>query len=632
MTTIKGSLAKTSEAAGMRAVKGRLVFSENVDGKESPIRNAFLQLWDLDLIDNDYLASGETDMDGNFEIRYNPKDAGGWLDTPDLALRLVDREYSYDKQGQVVSNWHIVKTWKAGDDITDEVFDFGTIKAAFWEYQSPEVNNGVKNGVCFTPRVDVIDGKTPQPQRHGHTLDQLEVGARFVIPHTKQSLEAKFSKNYPTNEEIEKPYPAKGCTREIGAVSRSDAFLCDMVLNGFNPQVLKKGDKEGSYYVDFRWDGLEQDGRHFAPNTTANFRLEGDGLALESISVQKRIDGDNSAHARYRVPKVYTSADQEWDRVKRLFRVNYFCMGEAQTHLSETHLNVEQYIVPMRRNLLKSPVAQLLFPHFYGTTAVNLAANSLLIASDGLVQKGSALTPSSVKHAVVLNFGTLNWKGWRPRKPLCKNHKFAYLADLYWDVLCNYVGNFFQTHDSEIRKWWPEVKRMSDELIAHALPFVPSDDSAFYDTGEINTAAKLHPHVDGSLVSLSPVTGSNQADAEGLDNLRQLCAYLLYHSTFKHSWVNDLQYLMGGEIEFSSLGVVDDLTNMRVDPSKVVPPSEALEYPFITYILNYTEYGYIMRNEDKDMNPDLIKAIVSRSDDFAKLNYNIREIRSCINT
>ncbi|MFT5319720.1 MAG: hypothetical protein ACI8RA_003002, partial [Chlamydiales bacterium] len=624
MTTIRGSLEKTLETAGMRAVKGRLVFSENVDGKESPIRNAFLQLWDLDLIENDFMASGETDMDGNFEIQYNPKDAGRWMDTPDLVLRLVDREYAYDKQGQPISNWHIVKSWKAGDNITEEMFDFGTVRAAFWEYQSPEVNNGAKNGVCFTPRVDVIDGKTPQAQRHGHTLDQLEVGARFVAPHTKQSIEAKFCKNHPINETIEKAYPEKGCTRDMGEVSRSDAFLCDLVLNGFNPQLLKKGEKEGSYYVDFLWNGLQQDGRHFSPNTTANFRLEGDGLALESIAIQKRIGGDVSAHAAYRAPKLYTPADQEWDRVKRLFRCNYFCMGEAQTHLSETHLNVEQYIVPMRRNLLKNPVARLLFPHFYGTTAVNLAANSLLIASDGLVQKGSALTADSVKQAVVQNFGTLNWKGWRPRKPLCKDHKFAYLADLYWDVLSNYVGAYFQTNALEIKRYWPEVKRMSDELIAHSLPFIQSDDSVYYDSGEINTVGKFHPRVNGSLVSVSPVTGSEQADAEGLDNFRQLCTYLLYHSTFKHSWVNDLQYMMGGEIEFSTLGISDDITNMRIDPSKVVPPDEAVDYPFITYILNFTEYGYIMRNEDNDMTPDLIRAIVNRSDDFAKLNYYIR--------
>jgi hypothetical protein len=284
MSTAKGGLLEASEKKGMRSVKGRLVFKELVDGKEVPIRNAFLQLWDLDLIENDFMASGETDIDGNFSINYDPSKAGKWTDTPDLVLRLLDREYSYDKQGQPISLWHVVKSFKAGDNITDEIFDFGTLKSTFWEYQSPE---GSKS-VAFTPRVDVIDGKTPQDQRRGRTLEQLEVGAHHLLAHTKQELVSKFSSKHPTNKEIEEAYPIKGCTREIGAQARSDEFICDLVLNGFNPQVLKKGITEGSYFVDFRWNGFSQDESHFAPNTTANFRLQDNVLRLESIAVQKR--------------------------------------------------------------------------------------------------------------------------------------------------------------------------------------------------------------------------------------------------------------------------------------------------------------------------------------------------------
>lgn len=150
--------------------------------------------------------------------------------------------------------------------------------------------------------------------------------------------------------------------------------------------------------------------------------------------------------------------------------------------------------------------------------------------------------------------------------------------------------------------------------------------------GEINSSDKLHPRVNGVEVALSPVTTSAHADAEGLANLQELCVYLLFNTTFKHSWFNDLQYAIGGETEFATLGVTDDISNMQVDEHKVVPPGEALEHPFITYILNYTEYGYILRNEDDDMNPDLIKALLSNKDKFKKLDYDIRSLRSCINT
>ena len=107
--------------------------------------------------------------------------------------------------------------------------------------------------------------------------------------------------------------------------------------------------------------------------------------------------------------------------------------------------------------------------------------------------------------------------------------------------------------------------------------FVPSDDEVFSDKNEVNLKSKNHPRVNGIQVAISPVTNSDQADQDGLTNLQQLCRYLLFHTTFKHSWVNDLQYRMGGEIEFATLGLSEDITNSRFDPSFVVPPTEALE-------------------------------------------------------
>lgn len=611
----------------MKKVKGTLVFNEDVDGKPKPICNAFLQLWDIDVIANDYLAVGETDGNGDFEIEYDPDKGSRWNDIPDLLLRFVDREYSYDKQGQPVAQWHIVKSFSGGDNITDDVYDFGLLRASFWEY-SP--NEGLNN-IAFTPRADIIDGKPPQAQRPGRVFEQLEVGARYFAAHTKHELIAKFSNDRPTNKEIENDYP-ENVTRKLGLQARSDAFISDLVLNGFNPCLLKKGAEEGEFFVDFKYDGLQLDQHHFAPNTTANFILKDNQLLLQSIALQKRLGGSESAHALLRQPTLYTPNNPEWDRIKRLFRCNYFLFGEVETHMAETHLNIEQYIIPMRRNLLQNPIGRLLFPHFYGTVAVNLAANDILMAKNGLIQKCSALTSDSVAQAARLKFGTLNWKGWRPRKPLCDQHQFAKLGELYWEVLTKYVFDFMQANDRAIRDYWGEVQNMSNELVAHALPFVAGDQGIFYDMGEINSISKVHPRINGVEVAISPVTTSSHADAEGLANLQELCVYLLFNTTFKHSWFNDLQYSVGGEIEFATLGVTNDISNLNVDQTKVVPPSEALEHPFITYILNYTKYGYIIRNEDDDMNPDLIKALLVNKDKFAKLNYDIRSLRSCINT
>ena len=611
----------------MRKIKGRLVSTVKTEDGRKPISNASLQLWDLDIIKNDFLVAGSTDEAGYFDISYDPNKGNRWNDVPDLVLRFMDREYSYDKSGKPISKWFVVKSFHGGNNIKDAVFDFGVLEVAFWEYEDKE---GLNN-ICFTPRVAIIDKKTPQSQRPGRTNEQVQVGLKHFAPYNKHKLITKFSNHHPSNDSIEGDYIANR-TRKIKKKSRSDAFLSDMVLNGFNPCNLKKGSEHGRYFVDFKWNGLELDKTHFAPNTTANFKLSDDNeLILESIALQKRLGGDHSAHANYRKPKIYTPEAPEWDRVKRIFRCNYFLFGEVGSHLAETHLNVEQYIIPIRRNLLNNPIARLLLPHFYGTTDVNMAANDLLIDSEGLVQKCSALTKKSVEELAKQAFGTYNWYGWTPRKPLCKGHSFAEIGQLYWKILNEYVTKYVHENMSQIKHHWREIKTMSDELVFHSLPYVHSSEHLFYDSGEINTSSKIHPYVNGKESAISPVTVRDSPESVDIGNIIQFCCYLIFHATFKHSWINDLQYDMGGEIEFATLGITDDISNMRVDQSKVVPSTEALEHPFITYILNYTEYGYVMRNEDDDVNPELIKHLVGNRAEFQKLNYDIRAMRSCIN-
>lgn len=610
----------------MRIARGRIIFSNKHGGQEIPVQNMKIQLWDLDIVKNDFLADGHTKADGSFELEYDPASAGERRgDKPDLVLRLLDREYSYDKDGVATSQFSVVASFDGEADVTASVYDFGTLEAAYWEYENPEDSTKV----AFTPRVAVVEGRVPQPQRTGHSIAQAAAALKNSLRFVKFNLINKFNPDRPTVKELEH-YPAN-LTRKMGAdKSRSDEYLAELVLNGFNPCIpTKTGD--GKFVVAFRWDGVTQDGRHFAPNTTATFRLENDALVLESMAIQKRMAGAPDAHAISRSAQTYTPDSPVWDGVKRLFRVNYFAFGEVNSHLTGTHLNIEQYIVAIRRHVHRSPVARLLLPHFFGTVAVNLGANTLLITKDGLVGKGSALTPESVAFVSRAYLGTLNWVNWKPRKPICKGHRFAKLSQLYWDVLTQYVDEYFVKNSAEIDANWAEILSMSNELVRHAVPYV-AESNNFYDMGEINGQNNPHPIVDGVAVALSPVCESGQADAAGTENLKQLCRYLLFHATFKHSWVNDSQFDIGGEVMFASLGVDDDLTSEQVDPNRVVPADEALLQPFITYLLAYTRYGYIVRNEDDDMNPALIKILKNNTDKFRELGMDIRDIRSCINT
>ena len=41
-------------------------------------------------------------------------------------------------------------------------------------------------------------------------------------------------------------------------------------------------------------------------------------------------------------------------------------------------------------------------------------------------------------------------------------------------------------------------------------------------------------------------------DIKTLQDLREMCVYVIYISTFQHSWVNHKQYDDGGDIEFKN--------------------------------------------------------------------------------
>ena len=127
----------------VRKVIGTLVFHDEVNGADKPLHHTMLELWDLDLISNDFIGSGETDLDGRFEIDYDSGQAG-WRDKPDLVLRALQREYYYNKDHSWRTEVKVIASFDAGDDITDDRFDFGVLRVPFWEYANPEgaVNPG----------------------------------------------------------------------------------------------------------------------------------------------------------------------------------------------------------------------------------------------------------------------------------------------------------------------------------------------------------------------------------------------------------------------------------------------------------------------------------------------------------
>jgi len=95
------------------------------------------------------------------------------------------------------------------------------------------------------------------------------------------------------------------------------------------------------------------------------------------------------------------TASPAWDKAKTAVEIADGNYHEAVSHLGQTHLVVEAFIMATNNQLSGHPVATLLSPHFEGTLFINNAAQSKLIAPRGAVDAILAGTIDSSRVAAV---------------------------------------------------------------------------------------------------------------------------------------------------------------------------------------------------------------------------------------
>ena len=103
-------------------VKGRIVMRDGGD----PVKGATVQVWDKDLIINDYLGETKTDEKGDFLVQFSTEDFkdGVYEDRPDIFLIVrnpatgnkTKTKVYYDLEGEL-----------AKDD-SEEVMDLGKVE------------------------------------------------------------------------------------------------------------------------------------------------------------------------------------------------------------------------------------------------------------------------------------------------------------------------------------------------------------------------------------------------------------------------------------------------------------------------------------------------------------------------
>jgi linolenate 9R-lipoxygenase len=334
----------------------------------------------------------------------------------------------------------------------------------------------------------------------------------------------------------------------------SDEFFVERRLNGFNPGKFKPADHQPWQYVirfDCRKHKVEQGGI-FPALIEARFVLESHQLKVHSIQYEL----DHQTLTR-------SPGDADWEWSKKLFRSAEFVFQETQSHLARTHLNVEQYAMAYYRNIANNPIRLLLEPHLEGLLNINKVGDSVIFGATGVIPGSSALDEIQVALLLKEEISRLTYRNWHPHsqtlKTVVTNNHFDRAALAVWKIMEEYVGGFFATHEADILKAWPEIQAMSQDLVSHSIL------AAQYGTLAI----------------------------DNIQDLRQLCIYVIYHSSFLHSWVNYKQYEDGGDVDYASLGLWDS-HNSAYNPISVT--QKHVQQVLIAWTLSNVRYNPVMEN------------------------------------
>jgi hypothetical protein len=262
---------------------------------------------------------------------------------------------------------------------------------------------------------------------------------------------------------------------------------------------------------------------------------------------------------------------------------------------------------------------------------INQIGDGANFGTTGILASNTPLTVNACRQRLVEGLGRQDWRGWRPRKPISKEHQYANVANLYWELLDEHVSQFFLEHQADIVANWLEVRRFSDDVVDHAVERVDPDPTGIYDDGELPTE-RLPSGRDGRR-AVSPVTRTDTPQTGEVAALQLLCQYVIFHATLAHTWSNDKQVEDGGEITYGPLALRNgSIGSDYVDESQVLPNAiEASAQLFFAYSLNSQTRGLLTQDEDRDIHPRLRALLVAAAPRFEAFGFHVGRIRSRIN-
>lgn len=663
-------------------IVGKLVHAGHVD-ENAPIRNMKVIFWTRSwLLQWRKLSETRTDENGNFVLGYNLRSAKRWM-VFTRKFEVHQTEYRYSKDGNKSYHYTLFHSQTIpGSDLVGMRYDLRAIQLFFWEYRTD----------TQIPRTAIKDHDRDAPQYYSQ--GRLDAIREQLIPieltKLKHLAAIAENPNSITVKDIQADYPDNitvAMERKVPGITRSDIWFGLRMMNGMSAATFEP-DADGFYWT--RWYGacdynISKRRQYASPSVRIRFRLHTDGVMMpDEIHL---IGPLNASETDRHETRVYTPSDKDqWLQAKRIARVTAALSNEVDDHFTGTHLTTEQFAIAAYRNLQLSPIAALLFPHLKEVALINHSADSILLGpkiphkprsmmrdggfllwvqdaidralnklafeSGGYIPQATAYTSEALASRTQDLLGVQDWKTWQPMKPLSDRHIFPRAQQCYWDILGEYLDTFFEENKSKIKEHWHEIHGFSNDLVKHSVPVFLSDknldlldpqDKAFaeerlrwYEKRYHFDSRQPRDTIKGELKTLSPITHSREFSEQDFIHLKEASRYIILISTFLHSFVNEHQYDDIGEVLYSSLGLrfgSDCAGVMSPENDDNIAPdlTRSTQMMWFSNLLSRTEYGLIVRNEEGDVNPTLIKLLKDQADLMKLYGMPIENIESRTN-
>ena len=631
---------------------GKLTFKSKADVRE-PIAHMKVSLWARNkLFQWRKLAQGFTDEHGDFNLPFDLRAAVASSNKKKIIFEVeeIDSIYfdEFKKGHHKYKVFHKQKFPKS--DLIGMGYNLREIQLDYWNYRSD----------TDIPRtlLKFDSGDKIQNYSQGREDALFEQIIPIELTKLKHLLLLKENSDKISYKTIQADYPinlTQLIEQKLPGYSRSDEWFGERMMNGMNcGAFIPDPDENAVFMVKYFGVCNYQHNHDYAlPDVTIRFRLNEKGIPIPfKITTTGALNAINKD--QWQVTNFTpASGEMEWLAAKRLARTVGNVCTEVDEHFVGTHLNVEQYSIATFRHFKQSPLAVLLMPHMREVSLINEGADKLIL--NGFLPEGTALTADGLIDRSRDLLGMFDWKHWKPMKSISEDHRYAQAENLFWSIVEEYVDSFFDENIDSIILHWDEVYRFSKTLVERCVPvylsnvdldlLTPQERKQAQERFEYYAfqygfdASATREIINNKLKVISPITHKKQitkADLTDINHAKAACKYAIIQATFIHTWINEHQYDDLGEVLYSSgglrfgtkeSGVIAPENDMSIAPSMKL----ATQQLWFANFLSRTEYGFITKNEDADVNPLFTELLEKHREAFAEIGVDVDDIESRTN-